>query len=628
MAYKEPYTARDGFGPLVKGMHSGLDPLLLDSSGQYAYGVNVTTRGGFVRTRPGFAHLGKIGEGKFQGAAVYALDEADHMAFAIDGIVHVRHGTTGTLTAIDGATLDPNADHVYFTQVYRWLVAQDGVSRPIVVQESGGSFSRFDKDAERDGGAGPLVCYVPGTIGTYAHGRYHYVPAVVPAPLPELQLSEDGSEYLNEDVVPVPVADTSPAEYDGEKESGKACFVSSDVLDPLEPKRVFRMTEHRVLDEGSAYGLPAELGFVHGMGAMRGAATGTGVGSLYVFGSRGVSAFEVSSPRSATTGGKSWKDIAFSQVAFHGSGTYSPLSIVNVNDDMWYVDARKYLRSVYYDSTQLGKEGYSGAAQFNVTKSFETERWVKLTDDAYRPFISSAVADNRIHWTLCGGRAVCSLDFAQSYTAAPSEIPPIHEGAWTGFDFARVLSLNGDLHAVVRQGDEVHLLRSSAALRSDPGNRDVESFLVTKMYPLVYNEVNVLGDRKKLSHVEILVSKISRTTSLEVWFRPHHHPEWTLLGSKTFNVPAGSGAQVRSKVTFSVNPATMSGCNGAIKEVLYVGHAFQFMIKWTGDLAIDRFTAFAPVLEEAPPRQCDVDNPDSVSYPEDDFNDFSYEVQL
>lgn len=638
MAFKEQYTTVDGFSPMTKGMHSGLDPVLLDSNGQYAYGVNVTTRGGFVKTRPGFALLGTLPPslaGKFQGAAVYSLDEADHLVYAVSGRVFVRNGVSGETTGIDG-TLSESADRVYFTQVYRWIICQDGSSRPIVVEETKDAFSnsvfaRVAKDAVLESTeTGPLICVVPGTIGAYAHGRYHYVPAVVPAPLPELQIDPaDSTQYLNADAVPVPVPDTPVLDYDGPRESGKTCFVSSDVLDPLDPMRVFRMTEHRSLDEGGAYALPAELGFVHGMGAMRGAATGTGVGSLYVFGSRGVSAFEVSSPRSSYVGQKSWKDIAFSQVAFYGAGTYSPFSIVNINDDIWYVDATKNLRSVGYDNSQLAGGGYAAPAMFNTTKSFECRRWAALTEDSYRGSIYAALADNRLHWLMCGGKGACSLDFAQTYTAIPAEIPPLHEGLWTGFDFKWIGALGGVLHAIVEWSDGRYALVSAGdANDADPNDTDIESFIVTKYYSGMYNEMYHLHEPKKLSHVDLMVAGVTRPTTVSIYFRPLHYTAWTLLGSQEINVPPGTPPQVRTKLRFSINPAKFVGCNAVTKEVLYTGHAFQFRIAWTGRMQIDRFTVFAPILDEAPRLQCQTDNAAMVPYPAEEFHDYDYEVPL
>lgn len=625
MAFQEPYTTSDGFGPMTKGMHSGLDPLLLDSNGQYAYGVNVTTRGGFVKTRPAFEDLGVVCPSGYQGAGVFRLDESEHLAVVSNGTLYIRNGETGAITSIPGYL--QATGQVFLVQAYRWLIVQDGISRPLVVQESGGVFTRVARDAELEPDADePLICLVPGTVGLYAHGRYHYVPAIVPAPLPKLL--EDGLEYTNADEVPIPVADTPDGEYDGDKESGKACFVSSDVMDPLDPFAMFRMTEHRSLDEGGAYALPAELGFIHGMGAMRGAATGTGIGSLYVFGSRGVSAFEVSSPRSSINAEKSWKDIAFSQVAFYGAGTYSPLSVLNITDDIWYVDTTKNLRSVTYDRSQLSSDGYAAPAMYNVSKSFEARRWVDLTPDSYRAWISAANADNRLHWSLCDGAAVGSLDFAQVYTATPSEIPPLHEGIWTGFDFKQVLSSNGALHAIVGASDGLHILRLSDTEIYDPKNTPIESFIVTKYYAGMYNEMYHLHEPKKLAYVDMLVAGISCPTELKVYFRPIHYPTWTLLGTKEFNVLAGSPAQVRTRVKFSVNPATVTGCNEITKETLYVGHAFQFRLVWTGRMQIDRFTVAAPILDEAPRAQCQDDNPELLSYPDEEFHDFDYEVEL
>ena len=132
---------------------------------------------------------------------------------------------------------------------------------------------------------------------------------------------------------------------------------------------------------------------------------------------------------------------------------------------------------------------------------------------------------------------------------------------------------------------------------------------------------------KNLSHVELQLSGISRSSSIRVWYRPDHYPKWTQLGSREFNVASG-GPQVRTRVRFSVNPSTMSGCNEATKEAFHIGHAFQFRIEWTGRLKIDRFVVAAPVLDEAPRPQCQVDNAALAAYPEEEFLDFQYEVPL
>ena len=609
-------VAIDGFGALSGGMNSGLDPQLLSQS-QYARGINVTTRGGLASTRPAFRLSARLGPGPLQGAGVLRLEGREHLLWASGGKVYCLRG--GVPAELWGG-LSPSAEFVHFPQVYRWIVAQDGTSRPAVFEEVAGDVVRVARDALLEPDSGDTrICLVPGTVGCYAHGRYHYVPTLNPELLPELEVDPaDGTRYTDASLNAVPLPSA---------ESGQVGFVSSDILDSLNPYKVFQMSEHRTLDEGGLASLPAEFGFVHGMLPMRGAASGTGMGAMYVFGSRGVSAFDVASPRSSD-GGKGWKDIGFSQVAFSGIGTVSPFSLVSINDDIWYVDQNGEVRSLTYDASQMTQAGYASPALFNVSKSFEAARWTAATDKSYLPRLSAAHADNRFHWTLCGGDAVGSIDFAQTHSANPSEIPILHEGVWTGFRVERVLALGGLLAYVASEGGELFLLETGG--EKDLGRERIRSELVTREMPGWYNEQMTWTWWKKLAAVELHLSGISMPTSVQVYFRPSGWPAWTLLGEKSLYVKEGTPPQSRV-VEFKPNYATAEECDPVTKRSLYFSRAFQFKIVWTGRATIRRFVSWAQRMREAPTWQCEQDNPDGAEFPPAELvrsSDFGYSVVI
>ena len=629
MAIHEPYTAVDGYSGF-SACHTALAPLQLGNT-MFSKGINLTVRGGLVSTRPGFESLGKLGEGEFQGAAVYSLDAVDHVGFAISGRVYVR-SSDGVVHPI-GGTLNATGP-VYFTQVYRWLVCQDGASRPIVVEESGGVFSRLERDVGelpannwedepyepplsydppgRDPGysGAPRICLVPGTVGAYAHGRYHYVPTKVPLQLPEVNV-KDG-KYLNnvEDLVPLP-----------SEETGRASVISTDVLDSLDPYTVFRLSEHRVLAEGGALALPAELGFIHGMGSLRGAATGTGVGSLFVFGSRGVAAFEFGAPRAE------WKVSSLSQVVFTGPGTLSPRSVMNINDDVWYISTEGHLRSINYDGSQLSSRGNAAPALFNVTKSLEAKRWVDQTSREWLPKASACLADNRIHWVLADGRALGSIELAQAYDANPAELPILHEGIWTGFDFQQVLSLDNRLHVVVKENESLFLLRLGSKDGYDPGGTPIKSELVTRSFSYIYNEASTYRELKRLIDLKLFFQDIDRPTAVTAEYRPQHMLRWTPLGSALYNVPPGSGGQFR-RLVLAPDMTQLEICNPVTKDPPWMFHAMQFRLQWTGRLTIARLSTLASQQEEATQPACADDNPEGVSLPLEADDDFTYTVEI
>jgi len=605
MAIHEPYTASDGYSGFSM-CHTGMDPLQL-SGGAFSRGINVTVRGGLLSTRPGFEDLGVLGSGAFQGAAVYSLEEADHLVYALNGKIFVRDAS-GKIHSIGGSM--KASGPVYFAQVFKWMLCQDGESRPIVVQESGGVFSRFERDVVLDPGAPvPKICLVPGTVGAYAHGRYHYATTKMPDVNPALE-GGSGSAYTNLDVLPELLEGT-----------GRASITSSDVLDVLEPEAVFRLSEHRVLNEGASLGLPAELGFVHGMGAMRGAATGTGIGSLFVFCTRGVVAFEFGNPRAE------WKNVNLSQVAFVGPGTRSPRSVFNVNDDLWYLGTEGHLRSVNYDGAQLSGGSASSAALFNVVKSIEAKRWVDQTTPAWLPHASACAADNRIHWVLADGKALGSIELAQAYDANPSEQPILHEGIWTGFDFLQVLSIGNRLHAVVSGKDGPHLLRLGSPDGYDPGGVAIRSELVTRMFPFVYNEASSFREVKRFVRFSAFFQGIDRPCRVEISYRPEHMLSWTRLGGAAYNVPANTPGQTRI-LSLAPDMSELGACNPVTGEPPWMFHAAQFRVEWTGRATIARLLADASIQEDVPRPACQEDNPDGVSLPIADDDDFAYTVPI
>lgn len=609
------YKATYQFTALTGGVHTGMDPKHLQMS-QYARGINLTTRGGSAKTRPAFQLTSMLGYGKFQGSGVLSLDDGDRFVYAIDGKLYWIDNGVAKLIA---GTLSATIETVYFTQVYRWLVAQDGVSRPVVIEEVDGQLVRLARDTVLEPTSSDTrICLVPGTIGVYAHGRFHYVPALNPLMEPVLEETEDKSAYTDASLNAVPL----PSD-----ESGRTGFVSSDILDSLNPYKVFQMSEHRSLDEGGMFSLPAEHGFVYGMKTLRGASNGTGVGALIVFGSKGVSGFDVGLPRSSSdiTGGKGWKDLSFSQSLFTGAGTRSPFSIVNINDDLWYCGVDKHLRSISYDVTQFSSAGQSSALS-NTSKSFEAQRWVDRTSDSYRQHISAAVADNRLHWNFCDGKAIGSLDFAQVYTANPSDMPVVHEGIWTGFDFRKVLELDGKLHFVASSRGSHYLLTTGGD--KDLGVTPITSELVTPEVAMIYNEVHTRTWTKKLTMVEMNVSGLTQPTELSVYFRPSTYPEWTLLGTRSFFVPEGTPPQSRVGVQFLPDYSTASACNPVDHSSLYCSTYFQFKIVWTGRATIDSFVAYAQRIQDPPEWVCGSDNAEGVAFPVDSDDDFAYAVQI
>jgi len=587
-----------GFTALPGGMNSAIDSALLKPT-EFARGVNVSVRGGYAETRGGFTNLGALdGTGTFRGAFVWRLNEGDFLVVARGTGVVFRSFDTGAQWTYFGMFAD-GTSWCHFTQPDRWIMVQDGVGRPAVFQMVNGVPQLYGQNP-------PLVCIVPGTVGLYLHRRIHYVPLLVPALTPDPATA---------DVLP-----------DSTAESGKMSFVSSDVRDNINPEYVFRMSEHRVVAEGGAYTLPAEFGLIEGMGQLRGAASGTGVGPLIVFGREGVSAFDVSKARA------SWITSGIGEVLFSGAGTRSSRAIVSVNDDLVYMDTQGDLRFLRYDKTALAG---SGGVLYNVPKSNEMRYFIRNQNPDYLPNASATFTDNRFWWTLHGKsdgtyEAMGVLDTIPSYTMSAAD-PAAYYGVWTGFGFlqavtARVSQVAG-MFAVVKTAAGYSVLQYDDDIVTDPGSTPIRSTVITPAMDLATEGVAVSTQPKQLRYFELQLGNIKRDTTAQVYYRPRGQSEWQLAGSASVAVPGGPAQRRRVKIPVVRDDDL--GADPVTKQRFDVSDSFEFMVRWVGFCRVEMFRVVGTALPQPDLPVCDVDNPDSVAYTTDVLDpDFDYEVTL
>ena len=542
----------DGFISLLDGMNSGLEPALL-SDYSYAKGINVSSRRGFVHTRPGFVKEPvTLASGTFQGAGRWSLNSGDRLVYVIGGQLYAYSIQSAAIVSFGLKFVD--SGQCYFCQADRYFIVQDGESPPVVLEEDSTGAPVITSD----------VVGIPiGTIMSYAHGRLHEVPKYVP----------------------------------GTTESGKPYFISGDVIKANAPQDVLKFTESGYWNEGGAHGLPQELGFITAMGPMRNAATGTGVGSHIVMARNGMSAFDLSIARSQ------WNSTQLAQLLFAGpgSGTLSPFSVISVNDDLIYrgVDG---LRTVKYASTALS--GGAGALS-NVPISNDVSIYMDNEPQAFLPYVSADFCDNRVLYTCSGTdsryfRGLISLDVAQVYAMRQVEDPSF-DGLWTGGTFAQVIVADRDRKPYV-----FVFTKTPALYRLEPNAKmDVETKkIVSRLETRVMSFTQEYAIyTKRLKFVELWVSDLYHDVFFEIFYRPGGYPLWATLGSKIVRVGANSMPQRRRKIRISLDkPGAF--CDPATHEVLDKATDFQFCIRWTGYAKIEKFTVRASADIDAPQTAC------------------------
>lgn len=582
----------DGFLSLLGGMHSGIDPITLSAeSGVYAKGINVIAREGVIQTRPAFVPFKQLASGKFQGAMVWKLDSTDRLVYVVDGVLYSMRFDTKAITN-HGLLFSTSKDRMNYCQADRWAVIQDGTAKPQALEEYSGNAILYTRPYPYTNGSDSPpkeLALVPGSVMSYAHGRIHYVPTILPALAPALT-DETDAEQLN--LIP-----------DLTTLTGRTSFVSTDIMDVYVPEFIFRMSEHRVLNEGGGIELPMELGSIHGMATMRNAATGTGSGPLVLFAREGLVAFDVSISRTE------WKNNQIGQVLFSTIGTISPYSLTQINTDIGFIDTEGRLRTLKYEASNIGNSLTS------LPMSHELDEFHKADTNPQLAATSMNFHDSRLTFTLLGGtgpiyKALASLDLAKVYNLAGAGTNPSFDGIWTGFDFQQTLTARDENKrwrhfVVIKKGNENHLfvLDSNAIL--DNNDKPIESTIITR-----FMDFGSAVDTKALQYVNIWFSDIKTDSQVELYFRPRGYPFWTPVATSSFVVPGGK-PQFRRSVSF---PLTIEeiGCDPVSEEKLSIATHIQFAIRWRGRLKIDRFRAVA-TLRVDPPGSClEADNPDNV----------------
>jgi hypothetical protein len=599
---------RAAVGSVIQGMDGESNPIILTDT-MYSKGINLSIKGGFAGTRPGFKHLDISGmpTGVFQGATKWSLDAGDRMVFVCDGIPYSIELNTLVLTKLSDTPLLNVTSMCYFCQANLYVVIQDGAASPVILTDEDNTPRLFDYDADAsyansdnpgydegtDGSFGEFRGseMVPvGTIMHYAAGRLHVVPRTIPT---------DGGDNAV---------------------SGKPYFVSGDIILPGFPEDVLRFSETMYLGTGGAHGIPIEMGFIYGFSTLRSAQTGTGVGDLYALGSNGVAAFAVSIARSQ------WATADIAQGLFVGSGTKSHRAVTSVNNNIMFRGIEG-IRSIGYTASAQ----WSAGTLSNDPMSTEVSEYMR--DPAYLDYISSTHFDNYYLMT-CSGiqdkyfQGIVAMDLSPAVRLGTPTAPVAYTGLWTGDTFGQVTTaraLNKTLGFIFAEGPVLYFINDEDDFDTFEGETvDIESRLITKSFAF---ESFVL--RKKLQYVDLWISDVTRDTSITVYAKPTGYPYWMKLSTKTVMIGEGGSSQTRQALRFNLDDDN-NMCDPISHRPLYSSHEFQFAIEWTGSMQLDRAVFIAERLGEEPLDVCPETEsvvliPGSTAGLE--FNDFSYRIR-
>jgi hypothetical protein len=384
MAITDRGRMADGITVLNGGMDSGRAPSML-STNQCAYAGNVTFRGGYAKTRPGFKRVSlatsaaatAFSGGRFQGATHFDYSTGQLVAMVGGNSYKLTPPSSGSdwdVTDITNTkTMSVSRERVHYCQVEGYLICQDGTRLPLIWD--GSSMDRSSGD-QVPIGTGPMA-YGQGRLWV-AQGR-NFV----------------AGDILGGGSTPVPA--------------------------------VLNFTENSYLAGGGAFTVPTGGGNITSMRFMAAPNTALGQGELAVFTANAAYSVVVPPDR------YDWFAVAdpIQRVMLIHNGALSHFSTELVNGDV-YFRSRDGIRSVVQAVRDFQTLG-------NTPLSREMYRVLKYDEPKYLGYTSGVLFDNRYLLTAqsdhdddtgIGFKGLIALDF-DLISGMSGKTPPAYDGFWT-----------------------------------------------------------------------------------------------------------------------------------------------------------------------------------------------------
>lgn len=378
----------------VRSYSGGMNAAALPSANirpdEMALAINGVVRNGFLKTRPGWhwqtlsflsPETQAIFEyGRYQGSGVFLSQSGAFFVYAVDGHIFFVDPSTWVVRKItDKPAFSKYSKHVWIKQRNKWLIAQDGVSPPLVT-------TGFETTQEVKPNGVPL--------GTFMVDGWHRLAVVSP--------------------------------------DRRRIYFSDHELDPNSTPISF--TEGTSYFASARYfEAPPSLGRITGMAFTPFQDTSTGIGPLMVFCERGVRAYNIAVPRTQ------WATSDISQTILPRVGASSFFAYADKGSEVIFRDHAGRIRTIRNAQQTEATDAnfandfaiwplvqnenpeyreYSQAVTFDGRTLILVHPTAKFIGDGRTSIIHRAIAvleneslsDKQDTWTMWTGHNICGFD--------------------------------------------------------------------------------------------------------------------------------------------------------------------------------------------------------------------------
>lgn len=484
----------DGVTSFLGGQNAGIQPSLIQPN-QYAVGINVTARNGYVGTRPGWVKQtlnfsegsaeNSFLTGNPQGLKTYQSGNTTYLMACLGG----RQYAIDPVNGFNGQNITPSTGpnssqepKAFMCQADDYFIIQDGSSKPIIIQ---GLTSRRATDTE-----------VPvGTCMAYGWGR--------------LWVSQ------------------------------KDQFVAGDILGGT--TSVISFTETIYFAEGGAFRVPATVGQINGMSFIPLQDTATGQGQLLIGADYGIASVNGGIPRAQ------WKETQIQQIAQLDVGWVGQDNNCLLNGDIFY-RSNDGIRSYRMARAQQG-------LNTNTPQSNEVSNFLNTDTQQFLKYGSGVYFDGRIlmttgpvwRGTYCYHKGLVVLD-SQPQQSISGKAPPVWDGMWDGLNIVQItkgiFNKVERCFALVRKIDDT-IISTIQALQQTDDNlinitvNDSSVFEVDGIYQSGSSYIKVLAINGDFSIAVVIINGPNTSASLTVGatiIAGEYNEIWELTTDSPFDI--------------------------------------------------------------------------------------------
>lgn len=384
--------------------------------------------------------------------------------------------------------------------------------------------------------------------------------------------------------------------------SGTAAYGMADAI--------LKFTENTFLAGGGAFSIPFDAGPITAMEFMPVWDTSTGQGPLIVFTNRSASSV-ILSPDRAT-----WASTQnpIQSISMRGSGPVSQWSTISsVNGDIFF-RSRDGIRSLAFAVRDFLSWG-------NTPLSTEIDNVIKNDDERLIQWSSGIIFDNRLLMTV-GARptqhrsyfkGIAALDF-HTISSIGQKSTPVYDGVWVGVDPLQLFTgeYNGKerAFAAVRNADgknELWEITKGALFDNTDGR------IVSTVFSRSFQFEGAM-EIKRVENCEIWVSDVVGYVDFALKYRPDEYPCWFDWGTQSTcaafrdcdtlvacaPIAPSFRPGYKTRLAFGQPPDTDETNDN---KPARMGYEFQIMLQWEGQCTLKKLRLTAIEQQEpASPR--------------------------